>query len=183
MSGFTFAVACALLAACAPDEQPPGSAAELTAVAEMLDESGRKIGTAVLRQVGGGVEIEMSVQDLTPGEHALHVHNVGNCHTPGADGEAFTHAGEHFNPTNKKHGRDNPDGPHAGDLPNFTVAADGTAVVEVRNDLVTLESAKPNSLFQPRGTCLVIHAGPDDYKTDPAGNAGDRIACGVITLR
>jgi Cu-Zn family superoxide dismutase len=172
----------AMFAACTSDDRPPGSA-DLTAVAEMLDESGRKIGTAVLRQAGDRVEIELSVQNLTPGEHALHIHNVGDCHTPGGDGEAFTNAGEHFNPTKKKHGRDNPGGPHAGDLPNFTVAADGTAKVEVENDLVTLESNEPNSLFQPGGTCLVIHAGPDDYKTDPTGNAGDRVACGVITRR
>jgi Cu-Zn family superoxide dismutase len=185
-----------LLAACNPNDRPTdgsngssdrgtnGRSAEATptlrAVAEMLDEGGRKIGSATLTQVGDKVQIEMDVRNLKPGEHALHIHNTGDCHTPGPDGKAFTNAGEHFNPTNKKHGRDNPDGPHAGDLPNFTVAADGTAKVKVDNALVTLESGKSNSLFQPGGTCLVIHAGPDDYKTDPSGNSGDRVACGVI---
>ena len=102
------------------------------------------------------------------------------CHTPGPDGKAFSEAGAHFNPTGKKHGKDNPDGPHAGDLPNFTVKDDGTATVHVEAKLVTLVEGEPNSLFQPNGTCLVIHSGPDDYRTDPTGNAGDRVACGEI---
>jgi Cu-Zn family superoxide dismutase len=125
----------------------------------------------------------MEVSGLTPGEHALHIHNKGDCHTPGPDGKAFTAAGDHFNPFGKKHGKDNPEGPHAGDLPNFTADADdadGRARVRCENSLVTLEEGQPNSLFVPGGTCLVIHAGADDYKTDPAGNAGARVACGVI---
>lgn len=167
--------------ACAANRADAGK--PLTAFAEMLDERGAAIGTAELRQVGDAVVIEMKVTGLTPGEHALHIHNTGNCHAKGPDGKAFGGAGAHFNPTGKKHGKDNPEGPHAGDLPNFTADASGRASVLVENRLVTLAEGRPNSLFQPGGTCLVIHAGPDDYKSDPSGNAGDRVACGVIVRK
>ena len=170
-------------ACCSKDTGTASAAAKLSATADMLDEKGTKIGTAELRQTGSGVEIEMQISGLPPGPHALHIHNVGNCHTPGPDGKAFSEAGAHFNPYGKKHGVENPEGPHAGDLPNFTAGSDGTATVKVEAKLVTLEDGKPNSLFHPGGTCLVIHAKPDDNKTDPTGNSGDRIACGVIRRR
>jgi Cu-Zn family superoxide dismutase len=99
---------------------------------------------------------------------------VGKCDPPD-----FKSAGPHFNPDNKKHGSKNPDGPHAGDLPNFDVGPDGTAKVSVVAPNVTLGDG-PNSLFHPEGTALVIHEKADDYMTDPAGNAGARIACGVV---
>ena len=116
----------------------------------------------------------MSVEKLPPGTHGIHIHTVGKC-----EGPAFTTAGGHFNPDAKKHGKDNPDGMHAGDLLNIEVGADGTGNANLRAMNVTLGDG-PNSLFHDGGTALVIHATADDYKTDPSGNSGARIACGVI---
>jgi len=142
---------------------------------EMKDGQGQSIGTATLTQSMGMVHIQLDLKNLKPGQHALHVHM-----TPKCEGPAFTSAGGHFNPAGKKHGTQNPEGPHAGDMDNFTVAADGTAKSMIMAQGITLGS-EPNSVFANGGTALVIHAGPDDMKTDPAGAAGDRIACGVIT--
>ncbi len=122
----------------------------------------------------GGVKISVQVKGLTPGKHGIHIHMTGKC-----EGFDFASAGGHFNPENKKHGMQNPEGPHAGDLPNLAVAADGTGTLEYTDKLVSLASGA-NALFKPDGTALVIHAGEDDEKTDPAGNSGARIACGVI---
>lgn len=146
-----------------------------TAKAELINSKGEKIGTATFTQEAEGVKISLEVSHLPPGTHGFHIHAVGKCEPPD-----FKSAGAHFNPTGKKHGLQNPEGPHAGDLPNLTVGPDGTAKVEVVAKQVTLGEGK-NSLLQPDGTALVIHANPDDEKTDPAGNAGDRIACGVIS--
>lgn len=142
---------------------------------EMKDAQGQSIGTATLTESMGMVHIQLDLKNLKPGQHALHVHM-----TPKCEGPAFTSAGGHFNPANKKHGMQNPDGPHAGDMDNFTVAADGTAKGMVMAHGITLGS-QANSVFANGGTALVVHAGPDDMKTDPAGAAGDRIACGVIS--
>ena len=142
---------------------------------EMKDAQGQSIGTATLTESMGMVHIQLDLKSLKPGQHALHVHM-----TPKCEGPAFTSAGGHFNPANKKHGMQNPDGPHAGDMDNFTVAADGTAKGMVMAHGITLGS-QANSVFANGGTALVVHAGPDDMKTDPAGAAGDRIACGVIS--
>jgi Cu-Zn family superoxide dismutase len=141
---------------------------------EMKDGQGQSIGTATLSEMMGMVHIQLDLKGLKPGEHALHVHM-----TPKCEGPAFTSAGGHFNPGGKKHGLQNPEGPHAGDMENFTVAADGTAKGMVMAKGITLGSGA-NSVFANGGTALVIHAGPDDMKSDPAGAAGDRVACGVI---
>jgi Cu-Zn family superoxide dismutase len=143
-------------------------------MADLLDGQGKSIGGATLIQEKAGVRIVVKASGMTPGAHGFHIHAVGECHGPD-----FKSAGGHFNPFMKKHGRNNPEGPHAGDLPNLVVGSDGTVKAEVMATLVTLGDG-PNSLFQPGGTCLVIHAAADDEVTDPAGNAGARVACGVI---
>src|SRR4051794_38013015 len=149
-------------------------AAAQTATATLKNANGGDIGTAEMTQTPAGVLIKLSVKGLPPGDHAFHVHAVGKCEPP------FESAGGHFNPATKKHGLMAADGPHAGDMPNLHIPAGGELVIEVLNSNVTLEKGKPNSVFDTDGSALVIHAGVDDYKTDPTGNAGGRISCGVV---
>lgn len=149
-------------------------AAAQSAKATLKNAEGKEVGSAALTQTPAGVLIKLSVKGLPAGEHAFHAHGVGKCEPP------FTSAGGHFNPGGKKHGILAPDGHHAGDLPNLHIPASGELVIEVLNADVTLDKGKPNSLFGPQGTALVVHAGKDDYKTDPAGDAGGRIACGIV---
>ena len=146
-----------------------------TAKADLTNSKGENVGTAKLKENPKGVSVALVVSNLPPGVHGFHIHAVGKCEPPD-----FKSAGGHFNPEGKKHGWENPEGHHAGDLHNLTVDANGNAKVKVVVTGVTLADG-PNSLFQAQGTALVIHADPDDNKTDPAGNAGPRIACGVIT--
>jgi len=154
-----------------------GYGASKTAKVALNDGSGKSVGTATITEGKGGtgVTIKLDLKGLPAGEHALHFHQNAKCEGPG-----FTTAGGHFNPESKKHGMNNPEGPHAGDMPNFTVKANGTAKASISDPRVNLGDG-PNSLYSNGGTALMIHAKADDMKTDPSGNAGDRIACGTIT--
>ena len=142
---------------------------------DIKDAKGASVGMAMISAAkDGGISIDLDVKGLTPGEHAIHIHSVAKC-----EGPAFTTAGPHFNPATKKHGLQSPEGPHAGDMMNFTVAANGTAKATVTNKAVTMADGA-NSIYANGGTALMIHATADDMKTDPGGAAGDRIACGTI---
>jgi Cu-Zn family superoxide dismutase len=143
---------------------------------ELKDAKGNSVGTATIKASGKGVKVNLDLRDLSPGEHAAHFHQNAKCDPPD-----FKSAGPHFNPAQKEHGLQNPKGPHNGDMPNFVVTSNGTAQATVKDpDVVLGTGSEPNSLFANGGTALMIHAKADDMKTDPAGNAGDRIACGVI---
>ena len=149
-------------------------AAQGMAHVELKDADGKSVGTAMIMEAkGGGVTIAIDFKGLPPGEHALHFHQTAKCEAP------FATAGGHFNPDMKKHGTENPEGPHAGDMANFTVAASGGAKATITNTKVTMGMAA-NSIYANGGTALMIHAAADDMKSDPAGNAGARIACGVV---
>jgi Cu-Zn family superoxide dismutase len=141
------------------------------ALARLVDAKGQQVGTAKLTAADGGTQISVEVAGLTPGKHGFHVHAAGKCDPPD-----FKTAGPHYNPTGKKHGHDSAEGAHAGDLPNLDVGEDGKGATTF-----TAKGLKLGELLASKdGGALVIHADPDDGKTDPAGNAGARVACGVI---
>ena len=142
--------------------------------AELRDAAGESLGTAMLTEQKDGVRVELKVSGLAPGKHGFHFHENGTCTPPD-----FKSAGGHFNPFKKHHGMEHPQGMHVGDLPNLEVKEDGTAEVTLVAKGTTLRKGTA-SLLKKGGTALLIHAGADDNKTDPAGNAGDRVACGVV---
>ena len=143
---------------------------------DLTNTSGKKVGEATLTEAKNGVQIKLNAQGLSPGRHGFHIHEIGKCEVPD-----FKTAGAHFNPFKREHGFKNTKGPHAGDLPNLEVAPNGKVDTEIFASLVTLQEGKPNSLMDMDGSALVIHDKVDDYTTDPSGNSGDRIVCGVVT--
>ena len=145
-----------------------------TASAVLRDASGKEVGAATFTVTPSGVLISLDLTAVPPGGHGFHVHTTGKCEPPD-----FKSAGPHFNPDHTQHGMMNLEGPHSGDMPNLHVPDSGKLQVEILNTLVSLDGDA--GLLDNDGSALIVHAGADDYKTDPAGNAGDRIACGVVT--
>ena len=150
-------------------------AQEQSANAMLIDPDGKEIGSVAVSEVAQGVRIFAQADGVPPGVHAFHIHETGQCEPPD-----FESAGGHYNPTGAQHGWDNPQGSHAGDFPNVHVHEDGVLTVEYFTDAVTLGEGA-TTLFDDDGSALVMHEGADDYQTDPAGHAGARIACGVIS--
>jgi Cu-Zn family superoxide dismutase len=162
-----------MMAACtqtAPVDTSGGAAAPRVATAMLRTAANAPAGTATATEVAGGVRIALSVSGLPQGPHGAHVHTTGRCDAPD-----FTTAGGHWNPTNQQHGTKNPAGPHAGDMPNLLVGTDGTGSIEF-----TLPGGTFDGLFDADGSAFMVHAGADDLMTDPSGNSGGRIACGVF---
>ncbi|MGI8942621.1 MAG: superoxide dismutase family protein [Qipengyuania sp.] len=135
--------------------------------------NGLPAGTAQLLETGDGLELAVAVTGMSPGAHGFHLHETGRCEAPG-----FTSAGGHLNPHGKSHGSRSPMGSHLGDLPNLQVGANGSATARVLID--EADEHTLGHIFDADGTAVVIHAGADDYRTDPAGDAGPRLACGVL---
>ena len=145
------------------------------ATAQIEDAEGNVVGSAAFTEGAGGIVVSVEARGLAPGEHGIHLHETGACDPP-----AFESAGGHVNPAEAQHGLSNPQGPHAGDLPGISVADDGTAAYEATTDRVTL-SGGDAALLDADGSAIVIHADADDQATDPTGNSGDRVACGIVT--
>lgn len=161
-----FAIACA--------SARGGSDSAATATAAIRSATGAELGVLRLESAAGGVLVTGQLTGLAPGAHGIHIHTVGRCDAP-----AFTSAGPHFNPRNTKHGLVNPEGPHAGDMPAIAADANGRATVQHTTALIELGSGA-NGLFDADGSAIVVHASSDDQRTDPSGNSGARIACGVV---
>lgn len=159
------------LGACAT--VPPQSNAKTLATAALVNTSGQSAGTVEITQSGTTLMFRANVAGQVSGAHGIHLHTTGKCEAPG-----FTSAGGHLNPTAHQHGSLNPAGPHVGDLPNIIVGPDGNGMIESR--LTGAAADILDNLFDADGTAIVLHAGPDDYKTDPSGNSGGRIACGIL---
>jgi superoxide dismutase, Cu-Zn family len=171
-----------ILAGCASDSTQRNRATEArqppnNVRVEMKNPEGAIVGSAALESGSGGVRIHGRVNNLPAGEHGVHFHQNGACDLPD-----FKSAGDHLNPGGTQHGDKNPNGPHLGDLGNITVNSDGSGEFDLLAKSATLQPGI-NSLLKPGGTALMIHANADDQKTDPSGNSGDRIACGVVPGR
>lgn len=169
----SLSISAALLAvsACAT----AGGAPKVTpASAELRDAQGNARGEAKVSQVADGVRIMLKASGLPAGTYGTHLHTVGRCEAPD-----FASAGPHWNPNKKEHGRDNPQGMHEGDLPNLTIAANGKGKLDIVIKGVSLRDGE-QALLDPNGAAIIIHSAADDYRTDPSGNSGARVACGVF---
>lgn len=156
---------------------PASAQTPATGSAQLIDQDGKTVGRAQFTETGSGVRVSVQLSGVAgaaAAEHGIHIHQTGSCDAPD-----FESAGEHFNPTALDHGMNNPDGPHAGDMPNITIKADGTALYENINTMITLSPGE-RSIFDTDGSSLVIHENLDDYMTGPSGKSGGRIICGVI---
>ena len=173
----TFSILSSLgLVACAPMANEPFPAPQAAEIAEAIlyDASGAVRGDAMLTQLDQGLRLVLRVENMSPGVKAAHIHMTGRCEGPG-----FTSAGGHWNPLGREHGRDNPAGQHMGDMPNLIVGQNGTGLLEVTITGGRIEGG-PAALLDSDGAAVMIHAGSDDYRSNPAGDAGPRIACGEI---
>lgn len=182
-----FGGAALAVAACATDGDATEAAAEAgggpivstigppVLNADLRDAEGRTRAHATVEQSGDSLRVRIEASGMSSGSYGAHVHTTGRCDPPG-----FTTAGPHWNPTGQMHGKDNPKGMHKGDLPNLMVGADGRGSLEYTIPHAILSGMLPTKLVDEDGAAVVIHAKPDDYRTDPSGNSGDRIACGVL---
>ncbi|KGR90206.1 superoxide dismutase [Ureibacillus massiliensis 4400831 = CIP 108448 = CCUG 49529] len=156
-------------------QETPETSETLQAEAKMVNADGNELGVVNFTESNEGVMISLNLKDVPEGERGIHIHAVGKCEPP-----TFESAGDHFNPTEMKHGVENPEGPHAGDLPNVT-PENGVVASEYLAKNLTLQKGMANSLLDEDGSAIVLHENADDYKTDPSGESGGRIGCGVIT--
>ncbi|HLR15527.1 MAG TPA: superoxide dismutase family protein [Bacillota bacterium] len=143
--------------------------------AVLINPKGDRVGLATFTETSEGVQVEVDGWSLPPGVHGLHIHEHGSCEAP-----SFESAGGHYNPTEATHGFDHPQGPHAGDLPNIEVAEDGQLHVQVVGEMISIQEGAKNNILLDGGTSIMIHSQEDDYTSQPAGDAGERIACGII---
>jgi superoxide dismutase, Cu-Zn family len=172
------AAALVALAGCSSTDTAPADAAPpapQSVSAELRDPSGNVRARATAEQVGDGIRVRVEAAGLAPGAYGAHVHTTGRCDPPG-----FTTAGGHWNPTVQQHGKDNPQGMHKGDLPNLLVGADGRGSFEYTIPNASISGSSPNLLMDADGATMMIHQQADDFRTDPSGNSGARIACGVL---
>ena len=173
------AAAALLLAGCAGNERDEGPLAGVplgasSASADITDAGGKVVARATAEEAGEGVRVRIEAEGMAPGAYGAHVHTTGRC-----EGPAFASAGPHWNPTGMQHGKDNPAGMHRGDLPNLLVGTDGRGSFEY-TVLGSAIGGVSNAMLDADGAAVVIHQRADDYRTDPSGNSGDRIACGVL---
>lgn len=159
---------------CAPYADPMAVPAAMSFAADVRDASGTGRASATATQTGNGLHISIAAMNMVPGAYGAHVHAVGRCDAPG-----FESAGPHWNPTNRQHGKDNQGGMHKGDLPNLMIGMDGRGTMEFTIPDASAAGATAR-MMDGDGAAIVIHAAPDDYRTDPSGNSGSRIACGVF---